>query len=406
MGCGRVGSSLARSLDGSGTRSPSSTRTRRRSAGSAPSSPATRSPVSGFDRETLHRGRHRPGRRVRGGQQRRQLQHHLRPGGPGDVRRRARRRPHLRPQAGRGLRAARASRPWPPCRGRPTGCCACCSRDRRAEDVARPDRHGRRWPQVPAARGLDRPAVRDAGGGDRRPGGVPRPASAAACCRPAETVLQDGDLVHVLLVTDDIADAVEPSPAARRGGGALMRVAIAGAGKVGRSIAAGAHRERPPGDAHRPRPARRSSPAGSAGASGCRPTPASSPRWRRPACRLRRRDRGHRRRQGQPGRVAAGEDRVRGPPGRRPGQPPAQRVAVQRGLGRRRRGLHPAHAGGAGRGGGHGRRPGPADDASGRARPTSSRSRCRRTPRVAGRPVGDCGCRGTPRSWRSCAAAG
>ena len=46
MGCGRVGSTLAHSLEARGHSVASSTRTRTRSAGSAPTSPASRSPAS------------------------------------------------------------------------------------------------------------------------------------------------------------------------------------------------------------------------------------------------------------------------------------------------------------------------------------------------------------------------
>ena len=48
-------------------------------------------------------------------------------------------------------------------------------------------------------------------------------------------MLQDGDLVHVLMRDEDSDSAERPSQPPGR---ALMRVAIAGAGNVGRSIAA------------------------------------------------------------------------------------------------------------------------------------------------------------------------
>ena len=77
------------------------------------------------------RGRHRAGRRLRRRQQRRQLQHHRRPRRPRDVRRAAGRRPHLRPEAGRGVRAAR----HPDRRDRAldgrAGCSRACSARRR-----------------------------------------------------------------------------------------------------------------------------------------------------------------------------------------------------------------------------------------------------------------------------------
>ena len=139
-----------------------------------------------------------------------------------------------------------------------------------------------------------------------------------------------------------------------------MRVAIAGAGAVGRSIAGelleNGHEvllidkaptaisvERVPAGGVAARRRLRDHVAGRGGA---------------PA--LQRGDRGHRRRQGQPGRLAAREDRVRRPARGRPGQQPQERVAVQRVLGRGRRRLHAAPDVGPGRGGGERRRPGPA----------------------------------------------
>src|SRR5207237_1413450 len=65
---------------------------------------------------------------------------------------------------------------------------------------------------------------------------------------------------------------------------------------------------------------------------------------RRGAAALPGGDRGDRRRQGEPGRVAAGQDRVRGAARGGAGESPGQRVAVQRVLGRGRRRLHPAAA--------------------------------------------------------------
>ena len=139
-----------------------------------------------------------------------------------------------------------------------------------------------------------------------------------------------------------------------------MRVAIAGAGAVGRSIAreliSNGHQvllidKEPRADPSRPGPrrrvaARRLLRALVAGGGPPRP--------------LRRGHRRHRRRQGQPGHLAARQDRVRRAAHRRPGQPPQQRVAVHRGVGRRRQRLDPADHVGARRGGGHGRRPGAA----------------------------------------------
>ena len=222
-----------------------------------------------------------------------------------------------------------------------------------------------------------------AGGGHRRPGGVPDPVRRGQLPtrghRPAGRRPAARAAVHRRRSPTPSTTSLAGSAAG--GGRSLMRVAIAGAGAVGRSIAGelldNGHevmlidKEPPQGRA----------PSAVPGApSGCSPTPARSPRWRRPAL--------------QPATssiAATGDDKVNlvvsllaktefaVAARRRPGQRPEQRVALQRGLGRRRRRLHAARAGGPGRGGGDRRRPGPADDASARARPTWSRSRCPRT---------------------------
>ncbi len=177
---------------------------RRRRSRTASRSTATRSPSSTSDADAFRRlgpgsrgrtvtgvglrpghparGRHRAGRRVRRGQQRRQLQHHRRPGGPRDVRRRERRRPHLRPPPRRGLPAA----------GHPHG------RHRRwtADQMLRrllPEGAEPQWRdptgQRPARRGarrrgLDRPA--------RSPSSRRRPAPGSrSCTRLGEAVLPD-----------------------------------------------------------------------------------------------------------------------------------------------------------------------------------------------------------------------
>ena len=72
-------------------------------------------------------------------------------------------------------------------------------------------------------------ADQPARGGVRRPGRVPRPGSARACCPAAETVLQEGDLVHVVMRDERRRRASTPCFATGPRG-ALMRVAIAGAG--------------------------------------------------------------------------------------------------------------------------------------------------------------------------------
>ena len=183
------------------------------------------------------------------------------------------------------------------------------------------------------------------------------------------TLIQSGDTLHVL-TTDDQIDLLQAGHRAATERTHGMKVAIAGAGAVGRSIArellANGHdvllidkdptkiiEQRVPG----------------ADLAAGRRLRGRQPRAGRPG-RLRGRRRRHRRRQGQPGHLAAGQDRVLGPPGRRPDQPPGQRMAVHRGLGRRRRRVDAAGAGRAGRGGGDGRRPRAAVHASARARPT------------------------------------
>ena len=118
-------------------------------------------------------GRHRARGRLRGGVQRRQLQHHLGPAGPRDVRRVPGRRPHLRPAPGAGLRAA-----GHPHRGhravdrRPDAAAPGAGGQR--GDLPRPDEHGVDH-RGARAQGLDRSAGAGAGGGDRGPGGLPDP---------------------------------------------------------------------------------------------------------------------------------------------------------------------------------------------------------------------------------------
>ena len=105
-------------------------------------SAARRSSGFGFDRDHLAEAGHRRGRRLRLRDERRQLQHPVRPHRPRDLRHRARRRPHLRPAPRAHLPAAR----------HPDG------RDRRVDDrpgaaaaapgrdpprLGRPDRAGR-----------------------------------------------------------------------------------------------------------------------------------------------------------------------------------------------------------------------------------------------------------------------
>ena len=80
----------------------------------------------------------------------------------------------------------------------------------------------------------------------------------------------------------------------------------------------------------------------------------------------RRRGRRDRRRRGQPRHVAAREAGVRRPAGARPREPPEERVALHRAVGRGSGGLAAARPDGDGRGGRHGRGPRPAAPARGR----------------------------------------
>lgn len=120
--------------------------------------------------------RNRACRGLRRGVLRRQLQHHLRAGGPRDLRHRARGRAHLRRQARRGLRApghphhrhrAVDHRPLPAHPGLRSV----------HHHLARPHRH-RRGHRGPAARGVVRALGARARGRHRRTGGVHHPVRA------------------------------------------------------------------------------------------------------------------------------------------------------------------------------------------------------------------------------------
>ena len=322
MGCGRVGSTLAHTLEDHGhTVAIIDQDARRVPPARRRASTGRKVTGVGFDRDTLQRGRHRGGLRLRRGLQRRQLQHPRRPGGARDVRRRQRRGPHLRPGPRRDLPAPRHPHGRHGALDRRPDAAPAPARRRRAASSATPPARSV-LAEVPRAPRLGRapdharsrrpPGVRVAfltrfGEGHaarrrhRAPGGRPRP---RACVH--ETASSEVDRHR------------SPRPPPRR---SLMRVAIAGAGSVGRSIARELLEQRPRGPAHRPRrrrSIRRRRRAGRRVAA--RPTPARSRTLRggRPR-RLRRRRRRHRRRQGQPRRLAAGQDRVRRPPHRRAG---------------------------------------------------------------------------------------
>ena len=283
MGCGRVGSTLAHSLEARGhsvaviDQNPDAFRRL-----GADFAGLTVTGV-GFDREVLHRGRHRAGRRVRRRLQRRQLQHHLGPAGPRDVRR-AR---GSSPASTTSKRAEVYER-----LGIPTVATVRWTADRMVRHLV-PEGMVELWRDPTstvvdrrgaAARGLDRPRRCARSRRPAAPGWRTSCASASARCPPPSTVLQDGDQVF-MLVTDDMVGAVTQDrrrAAAATGRALTMRVAIAGAGNVGRSIAQelieNGHQvlliERQPRHAA-PR-------AGARRPSGSSPTPASWPACRRP----------------------------------------------------------------------------------------------------------------------------
>ena len=168
MGCGRVGSTLAREPRGA---QPHGLRDRQR----ARQLPAARARVQ---RRQGHRlrlrpggpgeGRHPPRRRVRGRLERRQLQHHRRACRARDLRHRPGRRPHLRPRPRRGLPAARHHHRRHGQVDRRPGAAPAAAGRRRAR-LPRPVRH---HPGRPGARA-------------RRPGSATRPSTSR--CSPAVT---------------------------------------------------------------------------------------------------------------------------------------------------------------------------------------------------------------------------
>src|SRR3954453_9713209 len=178
------------------------------------------------------RGRHRGGRRLRRRLQRRQLQHHLGAGRSGDLRRRQRRGAHLRPETRRGLHPTRHPhrRDGPLDGGRDASAIAA---GRRAQPVERPER------THPAHRSdVRRQLGRSIDPQDRGP---------RRSARRVPDAFRRRDARHLL----DGAAGRRPAARARRAwrrrpdragphqhaAGTRMRVAIAGAGNVGRSIA-------------------------------------------------------------------------------------------------------------------------------------------------------------------------
>ena len=135
IGCGRVGSELAGALElaeslGVGR----STRTRRAFRRLPAQLQGPHGRRVRLRPRPPRRGRHRRGRRVRVGDERRQLEHPLRPHRARDVRDRARRRPHLRPAPRADLPTARHPDGRDRRRGRPIRCCAACCPDETRHD--------------------------------------------------------------------------------------------------------------------------------------------------------------------------------------------------------------------------------------------------------------------------------
>src|SRR6266540_787883 len=196
----------------------------------------------------LRRGRAAPGRdraggSVRGGVQRRQLQHRRRPAGQGEVRGADGGRPHLRPPPRRDLPAPRH-----PHRGdremdhRPGDALPDPRRDRlRLEGPERGDLPGHGGP-AHLMGGLDGRAARvqrpPPGGGRQphRPGPHPHGQHDPSGGRPGVPGRQPGGPGRAAAHGD--RGAPPPGRPAGRAGGALVRVAIAGAGNVGQFIAA------------------------------------------------------------------------------------------------------------------------------------------------------------------------
>ena len=119
----------------------------------------------------------------------------------GDVRRRAGRRPHLRPPAGRRSTSASASPRSPRCRGRPSGCCAAsCPTRRPSSGSTRAPRCAWSSGRSPA-RGRAR-AVASSSEAARSRVVARRPRSASAQLPEPDLVAQEGDVVYVAVAGD------------------------------------------------------------------------------------------------------------------------------------------------------------------------------------------------------------
>ena len=192
---------------------------------------------------------------------------------------RAGRRPHLRPAPRRRSTSASASPPSPPCSGPPSGCCAASFPTRPAVEWIDPTRQGgagrargarhvgraaprrpRRSPAWPGSSAVTRLGV----------GAVPTPGLVGPGGR--RRVRRRAPATDRRRSTTHLADADAGRP--------LMRVVIAGGGNVGTFIADELHRGRPRRHDRRERPERVAAGAAARRAgrrdAGCRPTPARS----------------------------------------------------------------------------------------------------------------------------------
>ena len=83
---------------------------------------------------------------------------------------------------------------------------------RRGVGVARPHRHGRD-PPAAGPRGLGRPPGARAGGGHRVRAWRSSSGSASACCRAPETFVQDDDPIYVAAVSGTVSDVTSAAAA-------------------------------------------------------------------------------------------------------------------------------------------------------------------------------------------------
>ena len=238
--CGRVGSSLALEPHQAATPSPSSTSGPRRSAGSAPASPARPSPGIGFDRDRLHRGRHRAGRRRWPRSPTATTRTSSSPGWPGRPTASSGSWPASTTPAGRRSTSASASPRSPPWRGPPSGSCAASCPSEPAVEWVDPSakvcwssgRSPRPGPGQPVA----------SSSGRARSGSCAVGRLGVAADAPARPRAQDGDVRLPRRGRRRARRRRRPASAgAGHEGRPLMRVVIAGGGNVGRFIAEQLH---------------------------------------------------------------------------------------------------------------------------------------------------------------------